>query len=361
MDARYSNPDDDPRGNWLSNDLTAAGERSKGHYDVVAPSGKIFNSPPGKHWLYAESRMTQLLKDNRIAFGKKGESFPRLKRFLSEVQQGRRANTIWLHEEVGHTDEGTKELRRLFDATTDFQAPKPSRLIQQMLRLAATVEDEDEESVVLDFFSGSGSTAQAVMSLNAMDGRKRKYILVQLPEPVDESTELYRAGYRTISEFGKERIRRAGQKIKQDCADKPGVGQLDTGFRVLKIDSSNMNEVYYTPDAISQDLLTGHVDNIREDRTPEDLLFQVLLDWGVDLALPIAQETIDGKAVFFVDGNALAACFERGINEDFVKQLAQRQPLRALFRDAGFASDSVKINVEQIFKLMSPGTEVKTI
>ncbi|MCK9216034.1 MAG: site-specific DNA-methyltransferase, partial [Rhodoferax sp.] len=157
------------------------------------------------------------------------------------------------------------------------------------------------------------------------------------------------------------RIRRAGKKIKQDNAGKAGIDELDVGFRVLKVDSSNMKEVFYTPDAVSQDLLSDQVNNIREDRTPEDLLFQVLLDWGVDLALPIAQETIADKAVYFVDGNALAACFDEGVSEDFVKLLARREPLRVVFRDAGFATDSVKINVEQIFKLMSPGTEVKTI
>ena len=358
MNARYSNPDSDPRGDWLSNDLTAAGERGQGHYDLVSPSGKVFDSPPGKHWLYSQEKMKQLLGENRISFGKNGDAAPRLKRFLTDVQQGRRANTLWLHEEVGHTDEGTKELKKLFDATTDFQAPKPTRLIQQMLRLGTRA---DTESIVLDFFAGSGTTAHALMSLNAEDGGLRRFILVQMPELIDPSAETYRAGYKTIADFSKDRIRRAGAKVKSEYFEKLGSNQLDFGFRVLKIDSSNMEEVYYTPDAVSQDQLAGMVDNIRQDRTSEDLLFQVLLDWGVDLALPITQETIAGKAVYFVDGNALAACFETGVSEEFVKLLAKREPLRAVFRDSGFANDSVKINVEQIFKLMSPSTEVKTI
>lgn len=358
MNARYNNPDSDPRGDWLSNDLTAAGERGQGHYDVVSPSGKVFDSPSGKHWLYSQEKMRQLIQENRIFFGKNGDAYPRLKRFLTDVQQGRRANTLWLHEEVGHTDEGTKELKKLFDANTDFQAPKPTRLIQQMLKLGTRVDDG---SIFLDFFAGSGTSAHALMSLNAEDGGSRRFILVQIPEPIDSAAETYRAGYKTIADFSKDRIRRAGQKIKDENSGNLGRDQLDLGFRVLKIDSSNMKEVFYIPDSVKQDQLTGMINNIREDRTAEDLLFQVLLDWGVDLALPIAKETIEGKTVYFVDGNALAACFDEGVNEEFVKQLAKREPLRAVFRDAGFANDSVKINVEQIFKLMSPGTEVKTI
>lgn len=199
------------------------------------------------------------------------------------------------------------------------------------------------------------------MALNAQDGGQRKFVMVQLPAVCDAESAAFKAGYKTISAIGKDRICKAGKKIKQDNASKPGIDKLDVGFRVLKIDSSNMKEVFYTPDAVSQDLLSEQVNNIREDRTSEDLLFQVLLDWGVDLALPITQETIAGKAVYFVDGNALSACFEEGVSEEFVKLLAKREPLRAVFRDSGFANDSVKINVEQIFKLMSPSTEVKTI
>jgi adenine-specific DNA-methyltransferase len=222
------------------------------------------------------------------------------------------------------------------------------------------------DDLICDFFAGSSTTAHAVLRLNAEDGSNRKFIMVQLPQPCGEGHEAFQAGYKTIAELSRDRIRKAGVKIKHDNANKPDIDKLDIGFRVLKIDTSNMKEVFYTPDDVRQDQLAGMVNNIREDRTAEDLLFQVLLDWGVDLALPISKEAIADKTVYFVDANvngtpALAACFDAGVNEDFVKLLAQREPLRVVFRDAGFASDSVKINVEQIFKLMSPSTEVKTI
>lgn len=235
-----------------------------------------------------------------------------------------------------------------------FSFPKSVELIRRFVAVAT-----DTDSIVMDFFSGSATTAHAVFEQSSQDQGNRRFILVQLPEMCDEESTAFKSGYTSIAEISKERIRRAGAKIRDKSAiTSPN---LDVGFRVLKIDTSNMNEVYYAPDLASQDLLAAQVDNIREDRTAEDLLFQVLIDWGVDLTLPIAQEKIAGKVVLFVDGNALAACFETNINEGFVKLLAKRQPLRAVFRDTGFTSDSVKINVEQIFKLMSPATEVKTI
>lgn len=237
-----------------------------------------------------------------------------------------------------------------------FDFPKDEGVLQELFAMMTTQGD-----IVADFFGGSGTTAHAVMAQNALDGLNRRYLLVQLPELCGSGSIAHQMGYGNIADISKERIRRAGAKIKQDYAGIPSIDKLDTGFRVLKIDRSNMKEVFYTPDAVSQDLLSDQVNNIREDRTSEDLLFQVLLDWGVDLALPITQETIAGKAVYFVDGNVLAACFEEDVSEEFVKLLAKREPLRVVFRDAGFASDSVKINVEQIFKLMSPSTDVKCI
>ena len=228
----------------------------------------------------------------------------------------------------------------------------------------------------MDFFSGSGTTAHAVVQLNAKDGGNRRHVMVQISEPCNEKSAAFKAGYTTIAEIGKERIRRAGAKIREKLeaqlegelpeSDKhqeitAKLANLDTGFRVLKVDSSNMADVYYTPDKVTQDGLDLQVENIKPDRTPEDLLFQVLVDWGVDLALPIEQETIDGKTVFFVDGNALAACFDSGLDEDFVKTLAKREPLRAVFRDASFATDATKINIEQIFKALSPHTDLKAI
>lgn len=247
---------------------------------------------------------------------------------------------------------GTAEVGELLGKNVFDSPPKPRALLRDIVLVGA-----DKCSIILDFFGGSGTTGHAVMALNAADGGSRQFILVQVAAPCDEGSSAARAGYKTIAEITKQRLRKAGAKIRTQF----GTGPLDLGFRVLKIDSSNMKEVFYTPDAVSQEQLFDQVSNIREDRTSEDLLFQVLLDWGVNLALPIAKETIAGKTVYFVDGNALAACFDEGVSEDFVKLLAKREPLRAVFRDAGFATDSVKINVEQIFKLMSPSTEVKTI
>jgi len=256
--------------------------------------------------------------------------------------------STWL-DKYGTNADATRELKDLF-SFKPFDTPKPTSLIEWVINLHS-----DQNALVMDFYAGSASTAHAVMKLNAEDGGSRRFVMIQLPEQCNEDSPAFQAGYMTITSIGKERIRRAGQKIKQDNAN------LDIGFRVLKIDTSNMNEVYYTPDAVTQDALPGLVDNIRADRSAEDLLFQVLLDWGVDLALPISQQTIAGKTVSFVDGNALAACFDTGIDENFVKQLAAHKPLRVVFRDAGFVSDSVKINVEQVFKLLSPATEIKTL
>jgi adenine-specific DNA-methyltransferase len=231
---------------------------------------------------------------------------------------------------------------------------KPIKLLKRCVNLVS-----QENDIILDFFSGSASTAHAVMKLNAEDGGKRKFIMVQLPEVCDEKSEAFKAGYKTIAEIGKDRIRRAGQKIKAENAIT--APDLDIGFRVLKIDSSNMNEVSYNPDAVQQGNLLEQIDNIRPDRTAEDLLFQVLLDWGVDLSLPITKQIIAGNTVYFVDGDALAACFDTNIPENLVRELAKHKPLRVVFRDSGFASDAIKINVEQIFKTLSPSTDIKVI
>lgn len=355
MDARYSNPDNDPRGNWKAIPMYADGERKNGRFKITSPTGKEHEPEPNTHWRYSEADILKLISDNRVWFGRTGDSKPNLKRFLSELRDGVKAKSLWFHKEVGSNDTASRELKELFDGRSPFSFPKPTSLIRRMLQLGA----EDRDAIVLDFFSGSASTAHAVMAMNGDDGGQRRYIMVQLNEPTDEKSDAFLAGYQTISDISKERIRRAGVKVKAESA--MTAPDLDTGFRVLKIDTSNMREVFYSPDEVIQDQLPGLVNNIREDRTAEDLLFQVLLDWGIDLALPISQQSIAGKTVFFVDGNALVACFDTGIDEDFVKQLAGQKPLRLVFRDAGFASDSVKINVEQVFKLLSPATEIKTL
>jgi len=240
--------------------------------------------------------------------------------------------------------------------TNYFSFPKPKALISSFIGVVTKNDD-----IILDFFAGSATTAHAAMQINVVDGGNRKFIMVQLPEPCDEHSEAFKAGYKTIADISKERIRRAGKKILEgECHEG---WNKDIGFRMLKVDSSNMADVYYTPDAIEQGKLKFFTDNIKSDRKPEDLLFQVLLDWGVDLSLPIRKETIQGKTVFFVNEPPydLVACFDTGVNEKLVKELARFEPLRVVFRDTGFVSDAVKINVEQIFKQMSPGTEVKSI
>ena len=356
MDTRYKNIDNDPRGPWKASDSTAqAGHATKNQfYILTAPNGKKHHLPSGLCWRYTEETFKKLIKDNRVWFGKDGNNVPAIKKFLSEVKQGVACQTILKYTDVGHSQEGKKELKELFPEGTPFDTPKPIRLLKRLITLSGK-----QNFISLDFFAGSSTTAHAVMQLNAEDGGNRQFIMVQLPEACDAQSEAAKAGYGTIAEISKERIRRAGKKILEgDCHEG---WNRDVGFRVLKVDTSNMADVFYTPDALQQSLLDLTTDNIKPGRTPEDLLFQVLLDWGVELTLPIRKESIQGKTVFFVDDNALVACFDRGIDEALVRELAACAPLRVVFRDNGFVSDAVKINVEQIFRQLSPGTEVRCL
>ena len=348
MNARYKNPDKDPRGAWQSGDLVASGERSNGHFIVKSPkTGKEFDVPQGKHWVYSQENLLALVNDNQIWFGEDGNSFPRKKRFLSDVQDGRTPNTLWLCDEVGHNQTAARELKALFDDNKYFDFPKPVSYIQQMLLLGTSAD-----SIILDFFSGSATTAHAVMQLNAEDGGHRKFIMVQLPEKCDEASEAYKAGYENICEIGKERIRRAGEKIKSES---PMTTQdLDVGFRVLKLDDTNMKDVYYAPDDYDQGMLAGLESNIKDDRTDLDLMFGCLIDWGLPLSLPYSSEQIDGCTVHTYNDGDLIACFDTNIPESVVKEIAKRKPLRAVFRDSGFASSPEKINVFEIFKLYMP-------
>ncbi|ABC77519.1 site-specific DNA-methyltransferase [Syntrophus aciditrophicus] len=301
-------------------------------------------------WRWSKEK-SEKEKDSLVAYeGNDGE----IRIFQKERKLSQMAKTVLSDKEI-ISNKGTRELQVLLGKGI-FDFPKPVALIKLITTIGS-----DEHSLILDFFSGSATTAHAVIQLNAEDGGNRKFIMVQLPEPCDEKSEAFKAGYKTIAEISKERIRRAGRKtLEGECHED---WNKDIGFRVLKIDSSNMADVYYTPDAIEQGQLKIFTDNIKSDRKPEDLLFQVLLDWGVDLSLPIRKETIQGKTVFFVNQPPydLVACFDTGVNEDLVKELARFEPLRVVFRDTGFVSDGVKINVEQIFKQMSPGTDVKSI
>ena len=301
---------------------------------------------PSRGWRNPPETMQQLLNSDRILFGNDETTQPRRKYLLEENMYENVSSLLYYG---GSDDSLLSELGVFFDN------PKPVHVSQKLISPICTSND-----IILDFFAGSATTAQAVMQLNAKDNGNRKFIMVQFPEKCDEKSEAFKVGYKTIAEIGKERIRRAGKKIKDENAII--APNLDIGFRVLKIDSSNMTDVYYAPDSIEQEDLLAAVDNIKPGRdNPEDLLFQVMLDWGVDLILPIRRETIRDKTVLFVDDNALIACFDIGITEDLVKELAAYKPHRVVFRDNGFASDAVKINVDQIFSQLSPTTEVKSI
>lgn len=356
MIARYKNPDKDSRGPWTSSDLAARNRYDAGLYPITCPSGRVIDGPPtGRYWSISKDTFSALDKDNRIWWGAGGDNMPRLKRFLSEVKQGRVPQTLWFHEEVGNTQNAKKTLLKYvhFQQTENvLNSVKPVELLQRVLQLAGQPSDGD---IVLDFFSGSASTAHAVMKQNAEDGGNRRFIGVQIAEPLP-TPEL---GMASIFEMGLQRVRNVARELRQQ----DGTGEQDLGFRVLKIDSSNMADVFYAADALEKLNIEMFVDNIKPDRTSEDLLFQVMLDWGVDLAQPISKQVVQGKEVFFVDGNALIACFDAhgGIDEGFVKELAKHQPLRVVFRDAGFRDSAIKINVEQIFRSLSPSTEVKCI
>ncbi|AOX26427.1 site-specific DNA-methyltransferase [Pseudomonas aeruginosa] len=331
-------------------------DRPTMYYGIQAPDGsEVFPVGPtgyDSRWRCGEDSYWELVRNNRIEWKKGQDGWRPYQKFYLEGRLKQPSN-LW--EGIEGNKKASLTIKGLFGAKV-FDTPKPVELIERCLRISTRAKEND---LVLDFFAGASTTAHAVIKVNAEDSGNRRFIMVQLPEPCDEKTEAFKNGYENIADISKERIRRAGNTIAEgECQ---AGWSNDVGFRVLKIDTSNMQDVYYTPDAVSQDLLSGQIDNIREDRTPEDLLFQVLLDWGVDLTLPISQEAVADKQVFFVDGNALVACFDKGIDEAFVKQIAEHKPLRVVFRDNGFANDSVKINVEQLFKLLSPMTEIKTL
>ena len=368
----YSNPDNDPRGVWTSVILSAKSGSPSLLYEIETPSGRKVTPPSGRYWSCSKETFENWKADNRIWFGADGNGTPRKKTFLSEVQQGLRPNTILFQNEVGNNQEAKQETKALFDGIGVFDGPKPVRLLSTILQIANTKED----SIILDFFSGSATTAHAVMQLNADDGGHRKFIMVQLPEKCDEASEAYKAGYKNICEIGKERIRRAGEKLLQDVTSGRGNSKgegwgcgmpvtpeerafaikniLDIGFRVLKLDDTNMKDVYYAPDDYNQDMLAALESNIKDDRTDLDLLFGCLIDWGLPLSLPYKSEKIDGCTVHTYNDGDLIACFDANIPESAVKEIAQRKPLRAVFRDSGFASSPEKINVFEIFKLYMP-------
>ena len=346
--ARYQNPDNDPRGVWKPSDMSVKTYNAACDYPITTPSGRVIEPPAGRCWSLSKNAFLERLQDNRIYFGADGNSVPCIKRFLTELKyDGMAPTSIMFYKDVGHSQEGAKEVTKLLDAGA-FDGPKPVRLLIRLLTLANLKED----SIVLDFFSGSATTAHAVMEMNALKESRIKYVMVQLPEICDENGTAYKAGYKNICEIGKERIRRAGEKIKEES---PLTTQdLDTGFRVLKLDDSNMKDVYYAADDYDQPNLVDMISNIKEDRTDLDLLFGCLLDWGLPLSLPYTSEQIDGYTVHTYNDGDLIACFDPNVPESVVKEIAKRKPLRAVFRDSSFANIPAKINVFEIFKLYMP-------
>ncbi|WP_263322597.1 site-specific DNA-methyltransferase [Endozoicomonas sp. Mp262] len=346
-----TNADNDPRGNWESGVICLhedkSDPRSKNFYTITLPSGRDIT----REFFCSKIELDKLISEGRIFFPKKGDGIPRLKIFEKEEQEYFFDSII---DEMGTFTSTKEDLGLLLGNKDIFDTPKPVKMIKELMRATT-----NSNSLVLDFFAGSGTTAHSLFELNAEDGGGRRFIAVQLSEHCSEKSEAFKNGYRKITELSKDRIRKAGENIVKKPCDHNW--NQDIGFRVLKVDTSNMSEIYYSADQISQGNLELLVNNIKEDRTDEDLLFQVLLDWSVDLTLPIRKETICNKTVFFVDDNALVACFDSNITEELIKELAALNPLRVVFRDDGFASDAVKINAEQIFKQLAPGTEVKSI
>ena len=347
----YTNPDNDPRGVWKVGNLTVGPAVEKQVYEITGPTGKKFLPPSGYCWRFTQERFAELRKDNRIWFGSDGNGSPVPKLFLTEVQNGVTPMTLWTFDEAGHNQIATRELRDIFGKSI-FTSPKPTKYILRYLQIGSNADD-----IILDFFSGSATTAHAIMQLNAEDGGHRKFIMVQLPEPCDEKSEAYKAGYKNICEIGKERIRRAGDKIKAEHPD----ADLDIGFRVFRVDSSNMRDVYYKPEEFTQTMLGEAVSNIKPDRTDLDLLYACLLDCGVPIHLPHITTTVDGCTIHNVDNGALMACFDEHIPNSVIRAMAAEAPLQVILRDSAFAADADKINVTEIFKNLSPDTKVRVI
>ena len=341
--ARYSNPDNDPRGIWKPSDMSVKTYNAECDYSITTPSGRVVEPPAGRCWRLSKKAFFERLQDNRIWFGSDGNSVPSIKRFLTELKhEGMAPTSILFYKEVGHSQEGAKEVVALFGDKGVFDGPKPVRLIERLITLA----NLKEASIVLDFFSGSATTAHALMQVNAKKNKSCKYILVQLPELVSETKK--DLGYKNICEIGEERIRRAGKKIKEESP--LTTADLDTGFRVFRLDEGNYEDVKRSPKEFKQDQLDLFLNNIKTDRNDLDLLFGCMLDWGVQLSLPMTQEVVDGKTIYTVNDGDLVACFAENVSEDVVKAMADKMPLRVIFRDSCFAQDADKINIYETFK-----------
>lgn len=338
--SEYKNPDNDPRGPWSSNPWKAAVGRGGTKYAITTPAGITYNET----WYGTKENFEASLKEGRVHWTDGGKGVPRIKVYLSEAEkEGQAAINFFTCDKYGSNQEGSAEVETLFNKKGLFDNPKPTRLIKVLAGLAS-----HDDSIVLDFFSGSATTAHAVMQLNAEDGGNRKFIMVQLPEETPEDSEAKKAGYNTIPEIAKERIRRAGKKIKEESP--LTTADLDTGFRVFRLDEGNYEDVQRSPKEFKQDQLDLFLNNIKTDRNDLDLLFGCMLDWGVQLSLPMTQEVVDGKTIYTVNDGDLVACFAENVSEDVVKAMAEKMPLRVIFRDSCFAQDADKINIYETFK-----------
>ena len=344
----FDNPDNDPRGKWKADPFDSPGIRPNLTYKIVNPNtGAEYWPPNGRCWRTGEKEYQEFLKDGRIVFGKNGTSKPQLKRFFTEAQsKGLTPKSLW--DDCGTATDGTKEIIDMFGAKV-FDTPKPVNFLKRIIELCT-----DEDSIIMDFFSGSATTAHATMAKNIEDKGKRKYIMVQIPDKCSEKTIARNSGYKTICDIGKARIKKAIEKQERNL-------EIDTGFRVLRLDSSNMKDIYYNPAETQQSFLDELIDNIKEDRTPEDLLFQVMLDLGVLLSSKIEETEIAGKKVFNVAEGFLIACFDKDITEETVIEVAKKQPYYAVFRDNCMSTDSVATNFDQIFATYSPDTVRKVL
>lgn len=354
----YSNPDNDPNGIWTSGDPSAKSGGPSTYFPIENPFTKQIDYPPkGRYWAFSKDTLNTYINNGRVKFKKTKKANQRgfiFKRYAKYIEDNRMpVNTLEFSDNIYINSEGTDEIKDIFN-NNYFSYPKPTSLIKELVKIS-TVNKE----TILDFFSGSGTTAHAVMQLNAEDGGNRKFIMVQLPEETNEKSAAYKAVYKNICEIGKERIRRAGDKVLEDNKDKDGIQNLDIGFRVLKVDSTNMKDVYYKPDEYNQGFLDEMVSNIKADRTDLDLLFACLLEWGLPLTKNYVLEEIQGKKIHNYDRGALVACFEENIDEEIVKEMANKEAEIVVFRDSSFKTSADKINVEEIFKELSPDTSIK--
>ena len=353
--ATYTNRDNDPRGDWLAVPFHAPNIRPNLTYPITTPSGRVLMPPSGRCWSTTQDQFEELRRDDRIYFGKNGDGMAQRKKFWSERELGMVPWTWWPHDEAGENRGATKEIKDLFDGEVVFSAPKPTRLIQKIIELVPN----EPGDVVLDFFAGSGTTADAVLRWNATGKSPWSFVLVQADERSDPKSVAAGLGYADLASISRERVRRAARAVKQaeGLIDTPS----DLGFRAFRVDGSSLLDVLRTPDETDQLGLSALELSIDSDRSEEDLLFQVLLDWGLELSLSLVREAIDDREVSSVDEGALIACFADSVTPEVVRVIAQRVPLRAVFRDDAFESDAARINAEQVFREVSPATEVRTI